>query len=57
MIFWLETPDFECLDLGSSVDEFEFVSLFDFSREELQVDHYPLVTIILRVEDECFGYS
>jgi hypothetical protein len=37
-IFWPETSDFESFYFGSSIDKFEFVSLFDFSRKELEID-------------------
>lgn len=51
-ILGTKTSDFERFDLGSSVDEFELVSLPDLSGEELQIDNDSLVRIILRVEYE-----
>ena len=56
-IFRTKTSDFKCLDLGSSIDEFELVSFSDLSREELQVDNDSLVRIILRVEYESLDCS
>lgn len=42
-----KTPDFECFDLGSGVDEFELGSLLDLSTKQLQVHNNSLVGVVL----------
>jgi hypothetical protein len=56
-IFGTKTPNLQTLDLGSCIDEFEFISFFDLSGEELEIYDNSLVWIILRVEYESFRHS